>query len=304
MSAEHNAPLPTYPMRVVTRMTGLSAERLRAWETRHGAVEPQRTPGGSRRYTEDDVERLRLLRLATEAGHRIGDLADLETDALRTRAVGNEPEGDGRFDEMIAAVDALDANALRRLLEARASVLDPVAFAFDEALPLAFEIGRRWAEGLTSIAAEHRATNVLRSILVEAVEAGPEDGLGPRVVFAAPGGERHDLGVLAAAIAARAFGAQPIFVGADVPVPDLVIAAEAARADALALGFVVLPTDEVEQILRTVRRALPESIALWIGGKGIVGCPAIPGVDRIEHAQRLEAFVLEARRSEDRGGAR
>ena len=304
MSAESDSPTATYPMRVVTRMTGLSAERLRAWETRHRAVMPLRTDGGSRRYTETDVERLLLLRKATEAGHRIGDLAALELDSLRERFGGEEAGPAGRFDEMIAAVDALDAPKLRVLLEERARALDPVRFAFDEVLPLAFEIGQRWIEGLTSVAAEHRATNVLRSILVEAVENGPVDALGPRVVFAAPSGERHDLGVLAAAIAARSFGAQPLFVGADVPVDDLVEATKDARAEALALGFVVTPTDEVESILRAVRRALPDEIALWIGGQGIVGCPPVAGVDRIEHNQRLEAFVLEARRSQDREGAR
>ncbi len=303
MAANQDPQPQTYPMRVVTRMTGLSAERLRAWETRHGAIEPLRTQGGSRRYTEGDVERLRLLRRATEAGHRIGDLANLEIDALRERVGPRDDSGEGRFDEMIFAVDALDAGLLRSLLEERARHLDPVSFAFEEALPLAAEIGRRWVEGLTSVSAEHRATNVLRSMLIESVEAGPVDALGPRILFASPEGERHDLGVLAAAIAARAFGAQSIFIGADVPVPELVKEAETSRSEALALGFVVLPKDEVESVLRDVRRALPEDIALWIGGQGIMGCPPIPGVDRIENAQRLEGFVLEARRSEDRGGS-
>lgn len=305
VSEDRDRELDTYPMRVVTRLTGLTAERLRAWETRHGAVTPSRTAGGSRRYTEADVERLRWLRRATEEGHRIGDLAGLDLDALRQRLACDVDAGEERrFDEMLAAVDALDAGTLRRLLETRARELGPVEFALEEALPLAAAIGERWAEGRTSVAAEHRATNVLRSILVESVEIGVDDGLGPRVVFASPEGERHDLGVLAAAIAARAFGAQPIFVGADVPIADLVESTVAARAQALALGFAVSPPETVESILRDVRRALPEEVALWIGGKGIVGCPPLRGVDRIENAKRLEGFVLQARRSEDREGAR
>lgn len=307
MSTDRERQPETYPMRVVTRMTGLSAERLRAWETRHRAVTPTRTAGGSRRYTEADVERLRWLRRATEEGHRIGDLADLDLAALQERLAGDpvaEATADGRFEEMLVAVEALDAVTLRRLLEDRVTTLGPVAFAFEEALPLAREIGRRWVEGKTSVAAEHRATNVLRSILVEAVELGPDDGLGPRVVFAAPEGERHDLGVLGAAIAARGFGAQPIFIGADTPPADLVDATVKARAEALALGFVVSPPETVESILRLVRGALPDDIALWIGGKGIEGCSPIRGVDRIETTARLEAFVLEARRNEDREGGR
>lgn len=292
---------PTYPMRVAARLTGLSQERLRAWETRYAAISPIRTAGGSRRYTDDDIERLRLLRLATEAGHRISDVAQLDAASLRERLPAVAADGEAHLESLMAAVDTMDASALRARLEERLEALGPVAFAREEALPLAREIGRRWAAGQTSVAAEHAATNVLRSLLVDSLEHGEVDPLGPQVIFAAPEGERHDLGVLAAAIASRAHGARPIFVGADVPAEDLVAAVARTRANALALGFVISEPSEVEAVLRALRDALPDPVALWIGGRAIVGCAPMRGVDRIEHDGRLEAFVLAARGSDDAG---
>ena len=71
-----------YSMRVVTRMTGLSADTIRAWERRYGAVVPARTDGNTRRYSASDVRRLGLLKEATDRGHRIGDIAKLSEGEL------------------------------------------------------------------------------------------------------------------------------------------------------------------------------------------------------------------------------
>jgi MerR family transcriptional regulator, light-induced transcriptional regulator len=43
----------------LAQRTGLSPGTLRMWESRHGFPDPPRLPGGHRRYTEDDAERIR-----------------------------------------------------------------------------------------------------------------------------------------------------------------------------------------------------------------------------------------------------
>ncbi len=45
-------------------------------ERRYGVVNPDRERAGNRRYSEADIERLRLLRDGIETGHRIGVMAD------------------------------------------------------------------------------------------------------------------------------------------------------------------------------------------------------------------------------------
>ena len=71
-----------YPIRAVSRLTGIGIDTLRAWERRYGAVTPTRDDRG-RMYTEADVARLRLLNGAVEQGHSIGRLAGLSNDQLR-----------------------------------------------------------------------------------------------------------------------------------------------------------------------------------------------------------------------------
>ena len=69
----------------VSRLTGISQHTLRVWERRYKAVESGRSEGGRRLYSNDDVERLTLLKALVDRGDRIGQIASEDTDALRAR---------------------------------------------------------------------------------------------------------------------------------------------------------------------------------------------------------------------------
>jgi MerR family transcriptional regulator/heat shock protein HspR len=59
---------PIYMISVAAELVGVHPQTLRLYENK-GLVRPQRTPGGTRLYSEADVERLRIVqRLTTEVG--------------------------------------------------------------------------------------------------------------------------------------------------------------------------------------------------------------------------------------------
>ena len=59
---------PRYMISVAADLVGMHPQTLRLYETR-GLVRPGRTPGGTRLYSDADVDRLRLIqRLTTELG--------------------------------------------------------------------------------------------------------------------------------------------------------------------------------------------------------------------------------------------
>ena len=59
---------PRYMISVAADLAGLHPQTMRMYEAR-GLVRPARTPGGTRLYSENDVERLKLIqRLTTELG--------------------------------------------------------------------------------------------------------------------------------------------------------------------------------------------------------------------------------------------
>ena len=59
---------PIYMISVAAELVGMHPQTLRIYEAK-GLVRPQRTPGGTRLYSEADIERLRIIqRLTSELG--------------------------------------------------------------------------------------------------------------------------------------------------------------------------------------------------------------------------------------------
>ena len=61
-------PAPALTISAVAEETDLSEAVLRSWEQRHGFPQPVRLPSGHRRYTADDVERIRQVVRDRDAG--------------------------------------------------------------------------------------------------------------------------------------------------------------------------------------------------------------------------------------------
>ena len=83
MASKPTTPTPRHAMRTVVLRTGLTPDLLRAWEKRYGVVEPTRSEGGQRLYSDADLERLTLLTRAVRAGRAISQVANLPTPELR-----------------------------------------------------------------------------------------------------------------------------------------------------------------------------------------------------------------------------
>jgi DNA-binding transcriptional MerR regulator/methylmalonyl-CoA mutase cobalamin-binding subunit len=279
---------PTYSLGAVCRLTGLSPHVLRAWERRYGAVSPGRSPGGTRRYSERDIARLQLLAAGVQAGHRIGDLAELPDREIRslleTPAAGAGPP----LQRTIEALARLDSAEVERLLGLQLAALGPSEFASKVALPLLGEIGDRWSSGKLCVAAEHLGSASLRGFLGVAMRAQP-NGAGPPVLFATPAGERHELGVMIAAVFAQSCGVRAYYFGPDLPADQIVWAASEIEARAVALGIMTLPNAKLSSELGRLRRELPEDVEVWVGGVGAQKAKLPDGTYRLADLDKLKA---------------
>lgn len=283
---------PRHPIQVVARRTGLTADVIRAWERRHRAVAPERSPTSRRLYSDADVERLLLLRRATLLGRRIGDVAHLAADDLRGLVRSDEaasvrapqsprPEPDdnpvamGHLTACLDALRHLDAPRLESALSTAALALGSTALIEKVLAPLMRRIGDGWSEGTLGIGHEHLATVLVRSLLSTLRSAHSTPGTGPEMIVTTPVGQQHELGALMASVIAASIGWKVSYLGPDVPADDIAAAAEQRRARVVALSL-VYPTEDprIDAELRRLRHRLPPSVALVIGG------PALPAYER------------------------
>lgn len=281
MSSEQTAD-QVLPVRVVLRRTGLSADVLRAWERRYGAVHPARSVGGRRLYGEAEVERLSLLRQLTLEGHAIGQIAALPTETLRTLTRGTpttprlreQPEAAEQSAEWIeAAMNAiarLDGRALEGVLRRAALALGPERFVTQLASPVLAQVGERWHAGALTVREEHFASASVRSVLLWLAGIPVLDPEAPQLVVATPSGERHELGALMVAAVAAFEGWRPVHLGTDLPVTEIAAAAQSLGARAVALSIVYpIGIQAVEAAVRELRSALPGAVELFVGGAAV-----------------------------------
>jgi len=280
------------------RLTGLSDHTIRAWERRYGAVRPSRSPKGTRRYSQAEVERLQLLQAAIEAGHRIGDVAALSDEDIEARLAALPKPETRPLDEVRQALERLDLGELERLLGIQLGALGPSAFCSEIALPLLVEVGQRWESGEGSVASEHLLSSATRGLLGMALRAAPQITGAPRLLVTTPEDERHEFGALIAAVTAAGIGADVTYLGPELPVEEVVSACAAVEADAVALSVVTLPQGAARRYLQQLRKALPSETALWVGGAGAEAAESIGQVERLDLGALERAIARLTRRSD------
>ena len=255
-----------YPIRTVSRLTGVPAVTLRAWERRHGIIHPTRTDKGHRLYTEGDVDRVRQVVALLERGVAVGQAGALLEPEQRVLAadaspgiapprapepaLGSGQTGDpwpGYVEGMLAGARQFDTLALDTIYNDALSLypIDRVSQYLTR--PVLERLGAEWPDQEASIAREHFFSNFLRNKLGARFHHLNALSQGPRLVAACPAGEYHDLGLLQFALAAAGQGYRLVMLGADVP------EAEIAAAVHIAAGRAVL--------LSVSARAEPETLA-------------------------------------------
>ena len=86
-----------YGISVAAELVGMGVQNLRAYEAR-GLLEPDRTDGGTRRYSADDLERLRRIGDLLDAGLNLAGISmvlDLETQNRKLRADKEHQQHEG-----------------------------------------------------------------------------------------------------------------------------------------------------------------------------------------------------------------
>jgi len=270
-----------YPIHLVARLTGLSAHVIRIWEQRYRAVEPQRTATRRRLYSQQEVERLKLLRDATRAGYSIGQIAQFPTDKLSELVGGSVPPPDRMaqagpeapkhgsvLDACMAAIKSLDARALDKALHRGSTELGAQGMLQRVIAPLAESIGELWREGEVTAAHEHFASAALRVFLGNAAKPFGATDDAPMLVVATPAGQVHEFGALLVGATAANLGWQVTYLGACLPAGEIAGAARQSRARAVALSL-VYPEDDprLPGELTRLREFLPADVPLLVGGR-------------------------------------
>jgi DNA-binding transcriptional MerR regulator len=282
MDGPENSPL----LRIgeLSRRLGVSDHVLRAWESRYGLLQPVRSAGGFRLYSEADEARVRRMQahlagglsaaeaaraaLGGDAGTRTGGNAGTQTGGDAGAQTGglhlymsaaSQPRAAFR-----QALDAFDEPAAQAVLDRLLADLSLPTVLRDVVLPYLAELGERWRHGMATVAMEHFATNIIRGRLA-GLARGWGGGHGPQALLACPPGELHDMALMAFGIVLNRHGWRIGYLGTNTPVGELERAAGASRPELVVLAA-TLP--ETLEPLRPELAGLARRAPLALAGPG------------------------------------
>ena len=274
-------PRPHHSIKTASRMTGLSPHLIRIWEKRYSAVAPQRTSTNRRLYSDAEIERLNFLRLATAAGHTIGNIAKLPLARLKSLVAKAELSGRDAHsskravspaqvfhDSCLAAVQRLDGRGFEEALQKAVVALGHQGLLRQVVAPLSHTIGELWRSGAVTAAHEHFLTAALKVFIGHLSGQFPVSANAPRIIIATPAGQLHELGAVIVKDAAAQIGWHAIYLGPSLPAAEIAGAAVQNRAVAVALS-IVYPEDDPDlpQELTNLRRFLPQGVKILVGGR-------------------------------------
>ena len=264
---------------------------------------PQRKPSGHRVYPVSAVARLRRVAQALSLGHRAGQVVGASDEALfalleSSAAAVAAPSAADRLlrrsgprisPGLIRLVKSFDAERLTRLFLSDWARMGPVEFLESRVAPLVRAVGDGWAKGELEIRHEHflseRVGDLLRSLRLPLEERAT----GPVVVYATLPAETHGLGLQMSALVLAAAGCRGLYLGTDVPVPQIASLARDIGARAVAVSVSRRRrAPPPRAAVRKLREPLPRRILLVVGGEG---APASrPGIDVVTSLRDLDAW--------------
>ncbi len=266
--------LKPYAIGTAARLAGIPPETVRIWERRYGLLAPGRTEGGHRLYSEADVSLLRAVRVLLDAGMRIGAVARMPheqilDEASRRASATPTPVAERSsplIDEIVDAARDLDERRAATLLD-RPLLLAPG----DEVvrtlyLPLLARVGELWHLGQLPIASEHLVEKMVTARIHAVLQTTPQPGGGRLALCACPAGERHEVGLLAAALSLKSAGFGITLLGADLPADELESAVHKIAPSLVVLAVASTPAENDTRLLTVLDRAPLTDAPLIVGG--------------------------------------
>lgn len=239
------------PIHEASRLLGVPAPTLRAWERRYGLPATPRSEGGHRRYSEASLHELRLMRDEVARGRRAGEAAR----SVR-RLLGRTGPATDLVEDLLGASDVLDPARIRAVLDRAVQELSLDASVDEVLMPAMRQVGFRWATGRCEIAQEHLTTEAVRGWLSRLASFAPPPASEQPVVLACGPRDLHTLGLEALAVL-LAYRSRPCRVlGARTPAATLVTAAHATSAAAVVVvSHLSVGRRPANEALRTVAAA-------------------------------------------------
>ncbi|MGR3888773.1 MerR family transcriptional regulator [Pseudomonas sp. 1152_12] len=233
-------PYALFPIREVSRLTGINPVTLRAWERRYGLIQPTRTESGHRLYSKGDILTIHRILDWIERGvavSKVGKILardDQQAEAIRAeRDTASDSEWPQWRVRLVQAVSGFDDRQLQSLY-AQVLAIYPLSVAYQNILiPLWNDLLRH--QGRFGQASEWIFYDTFLRMQTFEYLRRAGTSTAPRVLLAAMPGECRKLELMVAALLLSHEDRPVKVLGMGQPLDELTLVCEKMRPQALVL---------------------------------------------------------------------
>lgn len=273
-----------FSIQFVANITGINGHTLRAWEKRYQAVVPERNGKGKRLYSQENIEKLKLLGNLVQLGNSISDIANLSIEDLNNLLLkyGERNQTSSKeivdidvnvvLKNLIMGLNGFKLDIISHELEKIKNQMNPREFALKILIPLLREIGELVDNNFLTIAQEHAMSAIVKFHVGHMIyqEFSRNKNKAKTIVIATPEGELHEFGIMISALLCSHYNINFIYLGPNMPALALSEASNQVNADIVLVGvskaFQMQNTEHIENYFLNLRESLDKETDLWIGG--------------------------------------
>jgi MerR family transcriptional regulator, light-induced transcriptional regulator len=285
---------PLFNTKAVARKTGVPADTFRTWERRYGVPRPQRTASLHRRYSDRDIAIICWLRDRTAEGMNIGHAVQLLASTLEaTPEVSADIARsiERLHTEFMVALTSFDQPNAERLVNEAFALYPFETVLLDLLEPVMVEIGERWQRNEINVVAEHFASQFIYHKLAGLLHLFEGNTQHATIIVGCAPEELHELGTLMVALFLTRRGWHVIYLGALVPLTDLIATVQTLKPALVCLSASLLQTAlGLSEVAHALKSAAPD-VLFGYGGRAFNINPelrrAVPGIFLGQNAREL-----------------
>lgn len=291
-------------IKILSAYSGVSEYNIRSWEKRYGLLSPERTSGGHRLYTENDINTLIAIKELIKNGHTISHLAGWSVSKLKSSvndlphiSLSLQQEDDSWNQEnnigILLALKSFKLDLLEHeMLKAR-QALTTQEFILKLILPMMKQIGELFNNKEISIAQEHLISSLVRSYLYpligKRVKSCPKY-VNEHFVILAPENEWHEIGILSVCALLNNQGIKCSYLGCNTPVAslkDLVFSLPITKVFIGISEYSLLNNTKIPKFIKGIN-SLPPHLEIFTGGHTKKSFQKLKLSSKLKYIEKIE----------------
>ncbi len=248
----------SFTIKDLESLSGIKAHTIRIWEQRYSFIKPQRTGTNIRYYSSEELKMILNIALLNKYGFKISHIDKMNLVEIGQKLISltdTQAQQEKLVNDLIGNMIDMDVDkfeaTLDQYIHARGieRTINQLIFPFLE------RIGMLWQTNHINPGQEHLVTNVIRQKLIVGIEnASPLIQSKKTILLFLPEGEYHELGLLYMYFLLKSRGIQVFYLGANVPVKDVIFVTEIKKPAQLYTHITYVPGNfKMEKYLSTLR---------------------------------------------------